>query len=169
MTAQSKSSDQCGNVCRTEFDEEAFIVLKELPTLQMLKLKESSEKGETETLVLLQDLLPLILVDHNFYEDEGSQKNENEEVSSLIFESLDLTVKVVSEYTSSSFYPAQEERIKIASLCREVFQPGITASCSKSIHTTSFISPSSSCRLATLKPEICATSPLRDLWRISRI
>ncbi len=86
-------------------DEEAFIVLKELPTLQMLKLKESSEKGETETLVLLQDLLPLILVDHNFYEDEGSHKKmKNEEVSSLIFESLDLTVKVVSEYTSSSFF-----------------------------------------------------------------
>jgi len=47
-------------------DDEAYIVLKELPTLEMLKLKEASEKGENETLTLLRDLLPSILTDHNF-------------------------------------------------------------------------------------------------------
>ena len=72
--------------------------------------KESSEQGEAETLTLLKDLLPSILVDHNFYEDEDSQKKmKTEEVASLLFESLDLTVKVVSEYTSSSFFTQRKK------------------------------------------------------------
>ena len=71
----------------------------------MLKLKDSSEKGENETLALLKELLPTILVDHNFYEDENGQKKmKSEDVANLIFESLDLTVKVVNEYTHASFF-----------------------------------------------------------------
>jgi hypothetical protein len=40
----------------------------------MLRLKEASEQGENQTLTLLRDLLPSILVDHNFYEDADAKK-----------------------------------------------------------------------------------------------
>jgi hypothetical protein len=113
MFIKSKNYDACiqkvrievGSLVGLEKDEEAYILLKELPTLQMLTLKESSEKGENHTLALLKDLLPSILVDHNFYEDANAQKKmRNEDVANLIFESLDLTVKVVNEYTHAGFF-----------------------------------------------------------------
>jgi hypothetical protein len=96
---------EVGTLVGLEADDEAYIVLRELPTLEMLKLKEASEKGENETLTLLRDLLPSILVDHNFYEDaDAKKKMDNREVSSLVFESLDLTVKVVNSYTHAAFF-----------------------------------------------------------------
>ncbi len=97
-------------------------MLKELPTLEMLRLKEASEQGENQTLTLLRDLLPSILTDHNFYEDaDAKRKMDNREVASLIFESLDLTVKVVNEYTHAAFFPVRTRAAQIASLCSEVF------------------------------------------------
>jgi len=113
MFIKTKDYDKCiqkvrievGTLVGLERDDEAYILLKELPTLEMLRLKESSEKGENETLSLLRELLPSILVDHNFYEDEsGKKKMKGEEVASLIFESLDLTVRVVNEYTHAGFF-----------------------------------------------------------------
>ena len=113
MFIKTRNYDKCiqkvrievGTLVGLEKDDEAFILLKELPTLEMLRLKESSEKGENETLCLLRDLLPSILVDHNFYEDESAQKKmKNQDVAALVFESLDLTVKVVNEYTHAGFF-----------------------------------------------------------------
>ena len=113
MFIKTKNYDRCIQKVRIELgtlvglakDDEAFILLRELPTLEMLKLKEASEKGENETLGLLRDLRPSILVDHNFYEDESAQKKmKNQEVAELVFESLDLTVKVVNEYTHAGFF-----------------------------------------------------------------
>lgn len=113
MFIKSKDYDRCiqkvrievGSLVGLQKDDEAYILLKELPTLQMLKLKDSSERGENETLALLRELLPSILVDHNFYEDENAQrKMKGEDVANLVFESLDLTVKVVNEYTHAAFF-----------------------------------------------------------------
>lgn len=113
MFIKSKHYDTCiqkvrielGSLVGLEHDNEAYIMLKELPTLQMLKLKEVSEHGEYETLILLKELLPEILVDHNFYEDEQAKKKmKHAEVADLIFASLELTVKVVNEYTHAGFF-----------------------------------------------------------------
>jgi len=96
---------EVGTLVGLEADEEAYIVLRELPTLEMLTLKEASEKGEHQTLMLLRELLPAILTDHNFYEDaDAKKKMDNREVAALVFESLDLTVKVVDEYTHAAFF-----------------------------------------------------------------
>ncbi|MFA7109444.1 MAG: hypothetical protein WC162_09915 [Sphaerochaetaceae bacterium] len=93
-----------------ESADEAYIVLKELPTIEMLKLKEASEKSENEILTLFKELIPLILIEHNFYEDEKAQKKmSNKDVTSIIFDSLDLTVKVVDEYTKASFFTRAEK------------------------------------------------------------
>lgn len=90
---------------------EAYITLKELPTLEMLKLKEATEKSEEETLKLFKELLPLIIADHNFYEDEEMKKKmSNEDLSELIFDSITLTMKIVGDYTNASFFtPARKK------------------------------------------------------------
>ncbi len=106
---------EVGSLVGLENDDEAFILLKELPTLHMLKLKDASEQGENETLGFLKELLPSILVDHNFYEDEQAKKKmKNPEVADLIFASLELTVKVVNEYTHAGFFThAQKNGAKL--------------------------------------------------------
>ncbi|MCK9482615.1 MAG: hypothetical protein M0R38_12815 [Bacteroidia bacterium] len=113
MFIKTKDYEKCiqkvkievGTFVGLEKDEDVFITLKELPTIQMLQLKEASEKGENETLIFLKELLPFILVDHNFFEDESTKvKMKNEEVANLLFESLNLTAKVVNEYTQASFF-----------------------------------------------------------------
>jgi hypothetical protein len=113
MFIKTKNYDKCiqkvrievGTLVGLERDDEAYLLLKELPTLEMLRLKEASEKGENETLALLRDLLPSILVDHNFYEDaDAKKKMDSREVAALVFESLDLTVRVVNEYTHAGFF-----------------------------------------------------------------
>ena len=118
MFIKTKHYDTCiqkvrievGTLMGLKADDEAYIVLKELPTLEMLRLKEASEQGENQTLTLLRDLLPSILVDHNFYEDaDAKRKMDNREVASLVFESLDLTVKVVNEYTHAGFFSREKE------------------------------------------------------------
>ena len=94
-----------GTLVGLKADEDAYIVLKELPTLEMLRLKEATEKNEEETLRLFKELLPLIIVDHNFYEDdEMKMRMSNEAISALIFESITLTMKVVQDYTNAAFF-----------------------------------------------------------------
>ncbi len=113
MFIKAKHYDTCiqkvrielGSLVGLEKDDEVFILLRELPTLQMLKLKESSELGEHQTLILLKELLPQILVDHNFYEDEQAKKKmRNDDVADIIFGSLELTVRVVNAYTQAGFF-----------------------------------------------------------------
>ena len=53
-----------------EKDEDAYVVLKELPTLEMMQLNEAHEKGRKELLEFFVEVLPLIIVEHNLYETE---------------------------------------------------------------------------------------------------
>lgn len=113
MFIKQKHWDNCIQKVRVEVgtlvglqnDDEAFLSLRELPTMHMLRLKDVADKGEEQTLSLLHELLPLIIVDHNFYEDEAAKnKMSTKDVADLVFESLDLTVRVVNEYTQASFF-----------------------------------------------------------------
>lgn len=113
MFIRSKHYDNCiqkvrievGTLVGLEKDDEAFITLKELPTLEMLRLREATEKGDQETLMLLKDLLPVIITDHNFYEDENAQKKmTSKDLATLVFESLELTARIINEYTKASFF-----------------------------------------------------------------
>ena len=85
-----------------EKDDEAFLILKELPTQDMLKLKDTNG-GNTETLTFFKEVMPHIIVDHNFYETE-QKKMKNEEVVEFIFEKFDLCTKVLSDYSNASFF-----------------------------------------------------------------
>lgn len=84
-------------------DEEAFITLKEMPTLEMMEMRDAHAKGEKELLQFFRKVLPLIIVDHSFYEDEKTRM-KNEDIASFIFESLELTSQVINGYTNASFF-----------------------------------------------------------------
>lgn len=94
---------EVGKLIGLEEDAEAYIVLKELPTKEMLKLKESNEKGTEEVINFFERVMPYILVEHNFYETE-QKKMSNEDVVKLIFERMELSSKVISEYANASFF-----------------------------------------------------------------
>ena len=104
---------EVGTLVGLEKDDEAFITLSELPTLEMIKFKDASEKGESEVLLLFKEVLPNIIVDHNFYEDdEGKKKMDNTSITDLIFASLELTSKVIKSYTEASFFTQRKQTEK---------------------------------------------------------
>lgn len=111
MFIKSRNYDACiqrvridvGTLVGLEKDDEAFITLKELPTIDMLRLKDAAEKGEKESLSFFKESLPAIIADHNFYETE-QKRMDGVAVTNLVFESLDLTLKVINEYTRSAFF-----------------------------------------------------------------
>ena len=95
-----------GTIVGQEKDDDAYVILKELPTLEMMQLKDAHEKGQKELLEFFKEVLPQIIVEHNLYETE-KQKMSNEDVASFIYEKLDLTGKVIGEYASASFFTQQ--------------------------------------------------------------
>lgn len=95
-----------GTLIGLETDEDAYVVLKELPTMEMMQLNEAHDKGQKELLVFFKDVIPQIIVDHNLYETE-TEKMSNEAVAAFIYEKLDVTSKVIGEYASASFFTQQ--------------------------------------------------------------
>lgn len=92
-----------GKLVGLENDDECFIVLKELPTLEILKLKEAHDKGVEAIMKYFKDIIPEIIVEHNLYETE-QQKMTNKAVADLIYDKSELTNKVITEYTNASFF-----------------------------------------------------------------
>ncbi len=97
-----KTKINIGTLLGCETDEEAYIVLREPTTELAIKLKNASGEGEEGILNFFKDALPKIIVDHNLMETE-EKKMSKEDVASLIFENLPLTMKVVEEYSESAF------------------------------------------------------------------
>ena len=89
-------------------DEDAYLVLRELPTLEMIELRDAYAKGQKELLVFFRDVLPRIIIEHNFYETED-RKMSNEALSALIFERMDLSGKVIGEYSSAAFFTRKNQ------------------------------------------------------------
>lgn len=83
-------------------DEDAYIVLKEMNTMQTMELNDAHDKGEIELMNFFREALPELIVDHNLYETETVKMNNNQ-ITDLIFEKLELTSKVISEYTDAVF------------------------------------------------------------------
>lgn len=99
---------EVGTYVGLEKDDEAFLILKELPTADMLKLKDTNG-GNTETLTFFKEVMPHIIVDHNFYETE-QKKMKNEDVVEFIFEKFDLCTKVLADYSNASFFTQRKGR-----------------------------------------------------------
>ena len=85
-------------------NEEVFIVLRELDTKSVLKLKESSSKdSETASLDTFREILPGLIVDHNFYESE-EKKMTSDEVTELLFEKVSTVGKVLNSLKEANFF-----------------------------------------------------------------
>ena len=91
-----------------EKEEDAFITLRELPTLEMMNLREAYEKGQKELIMFFKEVMPSIIIDHNFYEDEN-RKMTNEALSNLVFERMELSGKVIGEYSKASFFTREKK------------------------------------------------------------
>ena len=91
-----------------EKEEDAYLVLRELPTLEMIELRDAYEKGQKELLVFFKEVLPKIIIEHNFYETED-KKMDNDAISRLIFERMDLSGKVIGEYSTAAFFTRQKK------------------------------------------------------------
>ena len=92
-----------GLLLNQEKDEDAYIDLKELPTLEMMQLSEAHGKGQKDLMLFFKGVLPTIIFDHNIYEKKD-KKMTNQELADFIFERLDLTSKVLSDYANASFF-----------------------------------------------------------------
>ena len=92
-----------GTLIGLEKEEDAYVVLKELPTLEMMQLNEAHSKGHVELMKFFHEVMPHILVDHNLYETE-EKKMTDKAVTDFIFEKLELTSKIVSEYAGAAFF-----------------------------------------------------------------
>lgn len=106
--AIQKVTIEVGTYVGLKEDEEAFITLKELPTMETLKLKKSTETEE-EILSFFKEVLPVIIVDHNFYESE-TKKMTNEALRDFIFERMALSTKILKDYSHASFFSQRRIR-----------------------------------------------------------
>lgn len=87
-------------------DEEVFVVLRELDTKSVLKLKDASAKqseDETALLDVFREILPTLIVDHNFYESEDKKMTAGE-VTDLFFEKLSTVGKVLNSLQKVNFF-----------------------------------------------------------------
>ena len=92
-----------GTLIGLEEDKEAYVTLRELDTMTTLQLKDVSQKGtQNDMMIFFREILPKIIITHNLYETENKIMT-NEAVADFIFEKLDLTSKVMGEYTKSMF------------------------------------------------------------------
>ena len=92
-----------GTLLGLERDEEAYVTLRELDTMTTLKLKDVSQTGnQNDVMEFFKEVLPRIIVTHNLYETE-TKIMTNQAVKDFIYEKLEVTSKVIGEYTSSMF------------------------------------------------------------------
>ena len=92
-----------GTLIGLEEDKEAYVTLKELDTMTILKFKDVSQTGNQNDLMeFFKEVLPKIIITHNLYETE-TKLMSNEDVANFIYEKLELTTKVMSGYTSYMF------------------------------------------------------------------
>lgn len=92
-----------GTLIGEKADADAYIVLKELPTLEMMELNKAQEKGQEDLMLFFHNVLPKIIVEHNLYETATTLMT-NEAVVDFIFEKMDVTSKVISEYANAAFF-----------------------------------------------------------------
>ena len=72
-------------------------------------LKDELLKAQTELLVFFKEVLPKIIIEHNFYETD-EKKMSVDALANLIFERMDLSRKVIGEYSTAAFFTHQSKK-----------------------------------------------------------
>ena len=86
--------------------ENTFVKFREPTTGEAFSLRVEDESGAIEA---FRVLLPQILIDHNFFEDEEeTTKMSNEDVVSTLYSTYPAFTKVLTEYTKSVFRSANK-------------------------------------------------------------
>ena len=102
-----------GTLLGEEKDEDAFIVLSELPIGLSMGLRSIAQKKNAETAMVkfFAESLPAILVDHNLHETE-TELMKNEEVIELLKGKTDVFLHVMSKYTAHLFPTPPSKSVK---------------------------------------------------------
>ncbi len=85
-----------------EEGQEVYLVLRELPTGDMLKLTEYQNDVPAMVGYFIQ-VFPQILKEHNIYVDENTLMS-TERLTGLLKDKFQLAFKVVNSYCKSSFF-----------------------------------------------------------------
>lgn len=103
--AEELNEDEQEAVEDNHGNEKVFVELREPSTEEAFSLREDDEEKAIEA---FHKLIPAILIDHNFYEDETETKKlSNEEVADVLYASYSAFFEVLTKYTSRVFRPAK--------------------------------------------------------------
>lgn len=92
-----------GKAIGQENDEDAYIVLKELPTMEVARLKAAVNTGEVEALKCFREIMPVAIKDHNLMETE-TEKMKNTELVKFLFEKSALVLTILETYIKAVFF-----------------------------------------------------------------
>lgn len=91
-----------GKELNLEHEDDAFVIIKEPSEKEVLEFR--TVKDESERIAVFEKLFRNRIVDHDFYEDVNkTKKMANDDVIDLLFEKIDTTNKVISEYSDAVF------------------------------------------------------------------
>lgn len=103
--AIEKVKIEFGTLLGLEKDDEAYVVLKELPTMEMAKLTKAHEESIESLMEFFRKVMPGMIVEHNLMESE-EKKMTNRDVVDLIYEKFSLTQVIINKYSNAAFLPA---------------------------------------------------------------
>lgn len=100
---------ELGRLFGEENDSDVFVVLREPTSEMMLEMSGLDDTNEKAIIDYFRSIFPSILIDHNFYEDEGmAQKMGNDAVTEVIFDVITIATEVTSKFFSAAFFTRQQ-------------------------------------------------------------
>ena len=87
-----------------QFGEEAWVILREPNTDQVMALRELATLKEREILAGVKDMMASLIVDHNFYADEAT-KLEPKAALDFVYDKPMAALELVGKYLGWAFEP----------------------------------------------------------------
>lgn len=101
---------EIGKAMGEQEDGDVFLVLREPTSKMMLEMSELSAGNERDLIEYFGRILPEIIVNHNFYEDEAqAQKMSNEDIAALIMDTVGAMTIVMDHYYQASFFTQRQK------------------------------------------------------------
>lgn len=91
-----------GTMFGLEKDEDVHILVREPSEVESLSFKKELQTDEVKGVEFFKSILPGLIVEHDFYEDEKN-KMSNEEVAELIFDKNEAADYVLDTYANAVF------------------------------------------------------------------
>ena len=100
---------EIGTLLGLEKDEDVFILLREPSEIETVSIKKELSGDQIKGVELFKSILPGLIIEHDFYEDEKT-KMENEAVVEILFEKSELAETVLEKYTNAVFRSRLNQR-----------------------------------------------------------